>query len=247
MKYMYTVYNQKEYNAYSQFVEKYRDKISRYIEYLKKDLDVIDLPEYIVFSNLDAGTNVYRKISIPAYTNDVRMVITPEISVWKDIYLTQLDNYEDSSEVEYIKRYYDSIHENHILQLIGHELAHQSELFFNEFDGDFDEGIWFEEGMVEYISRKYFFSEEEYQKEKKANQVLIGLFEDKYGKKSLEEFGPETYTKTNDHIFYFYWRSFLAINELIEKHNGIRKVFELYRKWDLNGREVSLSEWFEVE
>lgn len=58
--------------------------------------------------------------------------MTPEIDSWKQIYLVQLDDYpnEDTSA---IKVHYSRLSENHLLQIIGHELAHWLELFEDDF------------------------------------------------------------------------------------------------------------------
>ncbi|MEQ9809629.1 hypothetical protein [Streptococcus jiangjianxini] len=50
-----------------------------------------------------------------------------------------------------------------------------SELFEDDFD-DYDSFIWFEEGMVAYISRKYFLTSEECEAEKQVNRYLVDLF-----------------------------------------------------------------------
>lgn len=106
------------------------------------------------------------------------MVITPEIEVWKKIYLRQLENYDKSKDYKIIENNYsEKFSENFILQIIGHELAHQSELFLDDFEDDCLQGIWFEEGMVEYLSRQYFLTEEEYLREKQSNEILVKLFE----------------------------------------------------------------------
>ena len=113
--------------------------------------------------------------------------------------------------MENIQSYYSNdINENSILQIIGHELMHQSELFLDDFEDEkkLTEGIWFEEGMVEYISKKFFLTTEEFEKEKQINTSLVKLFEEKYGISSIESFGQETYDENYTSIFYNYWRSF---------------------------------------
>lgn len=55
--------------------------------------------------------------------------------------------------------------------------------------------------MVEYISRKYFFTEEEFQAEKICNQSLVELFQKKYSWHSLNDFGSSTYDKNYASIF----------------------------------------------
>ena len=78
--------------------------------------------------------------------------------------------------------------------------------------------------MVEYISRKYFLTEEEFQAEKICNQSLVELFQKKYGWHSLNDFGSSTYDKNYASIFYEYWRSFLTIDKLVENLGSVQAV-----------------------
>ncbi len=39
--------------------------------------------------------------------------------------------------------------------------------------------MWFEEGMAEYISRRYFLTDEEYAAEKETNRILSALYDEK--------------------------------------------------------------------
>lgn len=250
MEYAYSISSIDKLKEYNLFLETHKSKIAAYIDFIQNTYNVKDLPEYIVFADLDMATKVHSSISIPAYTNEVRMVITPEIPVWKSIYLQQLEIYESNKIVEHIKSYYSSaINENSILQIIGHELMHQSELFLDDFEDEkkFEEGIWFEEGMAEYISKKFFLTTEEFEKEKQINTSLIKLFEGKYGISSIESFGQETYDENYTSIFYNYCRSFLAIDILIQKFHTVFKVFEHYHNWDKAGRTMPLSKWFQIE
>ncbi len=247
MKYMYSVANIYELNLYQDFVKRNKSKIEEYLLYLTECFDVQDMPEFIVLSNFEMATKVHKEIDLPAYTNDVRMVYTPDLEVWKGIYLKQFEVYHDASIADKGKRYYHQMNEHHILQILAHELAHQSELFLDDFDDENTGSIWFEEGMVEYISRKYFLTAEEFQKEKEFNEYLVDLFENKFGSKSIENFDYGTYDENITVIFYNYWRSFLAIHHLVEKFKSVEDVFASYHQWDHLGRKVTLAEWFEIE
>ena len=117
--------------------------------------------------------------------------MTPDLAVWKKIYQHQLVGYKDCSNLQTLSAYYQSLSENHLLQIIGHELTHWSDLFLDDF-ADYDANIWFEEGMVEYISRQYFLTEEEFAQERFCNQLLVDLFQEKHGWHSLDAFGKST-------------------------------------------------------
>ncbi|HFI0641963.1 TPA: elongation factor Tu [Streptococcus suis] len=214
----------------------------QYLSYIQTHFQVKDLPEVIIWADEEAATRFIRECPIPAYTNDVRMVMTPDRQVWQDIYLKQLENYS-VEDLSMIIRHYQSLSDNHLLQIVGHELVHQSELFLDYEE----ETMWFEEGMVEYISRRYFLREEEFAREKIVNQQLVTLFQGKYGYHSLLEFGRKTYEGDYASIFYEYWRSFLAIDSLVEKFGSIEEVFSEYHRWNNKKRPVDLLVWFEIE
>ncbi len=248
MKYMYSVSDANELALYQNFANNNTDKIQEYLTYLADELDVVDMPEYMVLANLEMATKVFKEIDLPAYTNDVRMVYTPEIAVWRDLYLKQLDIYKDEKVMEKGKGHFQDMSDNHILQILGHELAHQSELFLDDFDNDdVSQSIWFEEGMVEYVSRKYFFTDVEFVEEKEFCEYLVRIYEEKFGHSTIEKFSYQTYDENITTIFYNYWRSFLAINKLVEKFGSVEKVFNSYHQWDKEGRKITLAKWFNLE
>ncbi len=241
MKFVYSVQSDLEYKEFNTFYTHNIGKINNYIDFIAEVYNVEFLPEYIVLSNFEMATRVHSNITIPAYTNDIRMVINPDIEVWRDIYLKQLEGYTEDNRLNTVKNHYvEEMSENYILQIIGHELTHHSEFFLD--DGE----TWFEEGMVEYISRKYFLTEGEYELERYSNRILIDLFEEKFGCKPLNEFDSLRYHENYAEILYYYWRSFLTIELLVNTLGSIENVFDSYHKWDKEGRVVTLTEWFDV-
>ena len=169
--------------------------------------------------------------------------MTPELTVWKDLYLLQLENYETSHQTRAIESHYQSLSEKSLLQIVGHELAHWSEHFSDDFDG-YGAYIWFEEGMVEYISRKYFFTNEEFRVEKACNQSLVELFQKKHDWHSLNDFGTSTYQGNYASIFYEYWRSFLTVDKLVENLGSVQAVFDSYHRWANTDKTLPLLDWF---
>ena len=169
--------------------------------------------------------------------------MTPELTVWKDLYLLQLENYEISHQTRAIESHYQSLSENSLLQIVGHELAHWSEHFLDDLDG-YGAYIWFEEGMAEYISRKYFFTDEEFRVEKACNQALVKLFQKKHGWHSLNDFGTSTYQGNYASIFYEYWRSFLTVDKLVENLGSVQAVFNSYHRWENTDKTLPLLDWF---
>lgn len=249
MKHIYAVTTKEELEQYRNFTEKIQPRLSNYIEFLKQEYAVCDLPRSIVWTSTDIATSLISNIPIPAYTNDFRIIMTPDVDSWRCIYLRQLDSLEQNEQYLQLHDYYSNkLSENHTLQILGHELAHHSALFLEDFDSAVSDGIWFEEGMAEYISRRYFLTDEEYETEYQNNLTLVNLLGDKYGDHSLEEFGASTYDGDYASIFFEYWRSFLAIHQIVQNHNGdVKAVFKSYHRWAETMEQVSLMEWFGVE
>ena len=243
MENLYLVKDENQLVAFRDFVAKNAAKLQDYLVFLKDEFAVYDLPQAIIWSDFDSATQIIREIPVPAYTNDKRMVMTPELTVWKDLYLLQLENYESSHQTQAIESHYKSLSGNSLLQIVGHELAHWSEHFLDDFDG-YGAYIWFEEGMAEYISRKYFFTDEEFRAEKAYNQSLVKLFQKKYGWHSLNDFGTSTYQGNYASIFYEYWRSFLTVDKLVENLGSVQAVFNSYHHWENTDKTLPLLDWF---
>ena len=243
MENLYLVKDENQLVAFRDFVAKNAAKLQDYLAFLKDEFAVYDLPQAIIWSDFDSATQFIREIPVPAYTNDKRMVMTPELPVWKDLYLLQLENYETSHQTRAIESHYKCLSGNSLLQIVGHELAHWSEHFLDDFDG-YGAYIWFEEGMAEYISRKYFFTDEEFRAEKACNRSLVKLFQKKHGWHSLNDFGTSTYQGNYASIFYEYWRSFLTVDKLVENLGSVQAVFDSYHRWANTDKTLPLLDWF---
>ena len=243
MENFYLVKDENQFAAFQDFVAKNSAKLQDYLTFLKDEFAVYDLPQAIIWSDFDSATQIIREIPVPAYTNDRRMVMTPELTVWKDLYLLQLENYDTSHQTQAIANHYQSLSEKSLLQIVGHELAHWSEHFLDDFDG-YGAYIWFEEGMAEYISRKYFFTAEEFRAEKACNQSLVELFQKKHDWHSLNDFGTSTYQGNYASIFYEYWRSFLTVDKLVENLGSVQAVFNSYHRWANTDKTLTLLDWF---
>lgn len=252
MKHIFLTENSEELARYKRFSSKTESKLNDYIAYLKAQFCVVDLPRTIVWTSKDIATKYISDIPIPAYTNEFRIIISPNVEDWRGVYLRQIEEYQSDrtpdDRLEKIIRYYDHcLSDDHIMQILGHELAHHSELFLDDFSSSESNGIWFEEGMAEYISRKYFLSEDEFEQELQINSALVDLYQIHHGNNSLEEFGRATYKTDHATIFYEYWRSFLAINQIVESFGGdIDAVFQSYHEWNQSSSKLTLSEWFNI-
>ncbi len=242
MKHLYIVENEKQLNNLKKYTQEITPLFDKYLTHLKENYKVDELPRAIIWTDYETATNFISDIPLPAYTNDYRTVMVPDIEVWKNLYLKQLDKYEETKETLKVREYYEKLGNHNILQILGHEMAHHSELFFDE---TYEKEMWFEEGMVEYISRKFFLTEEEYAAEKEINQMLVTLYDNQYGHLSLNEFSQFTYGQEIVHVLYAYWRSFLMIDTLAEKCNGnISDIFHSYHLWYQGGEKGTLLNFF---
>lgn len=245
MKHLYLAADENKLRDLKEYTQQILPLFEKYLLYLKDNYQVLDLPRAIVWTDYETAMNVISDIPVPAYTNDYRTVMVPDIEVWKNLYLKQLDAYTKTNDTIKLRNYYEKLSGHNVLQILGHEMAHHSELFIDEA---YETEMWFEEGMVEYISRKFFLTEEEYAAEKEANQMLAALYDKQYGRLSLNDFSQSTYGQNMVHIWYAYWRSFLMIDSLAEKSDGnISKIFASYDRWYHNGAKDTLERWFENE
>lgn len=242
MEHIFAVRDGTQLKRYQEFVSRIWPKLDSYITFLQEKYGIGELPRVIVWTDAETATKLISDIPVPAYTNEYRVVFSPELNAWREIYLAQLNPLENSPDVERIRSYYnDKLTEDHLLQILGHELTHHIDLFE---DGDGESGIWFEEGMAEYISRRYFLTEEAFLHEIEINGLLVKLHSGRYGNHSLEAFGAETYQGDYASIFFEYWRAFLAVNNLAEAFDkDITKIFHFYRQWCDSDRGKTLEEW----
>lgn len=242
MKHIFAVQEQAELLAYQAFLSKHQAKLTQYLAFLKETYAVTELPRAVVWADMETATHLISDLPVPAYTNEYRTVFCPELDTWRNLYLCQLDSLNSSE----IREYYESeLCENHILQILGHEFVHHSDWFLDDFEEEQDCGIWFEEGMCEYISRKYFLTDSEFNQEARINALLVEQLTDRYGTHSLEDFGAAAYQGDYASIFFEYWRSFLAVQRIVDRCDGdIPAVFRSYHAWHRKGRQEPLSQWF---
>lgn len=242
MKHIFAVRDQAALLSYQTFLERHQAELEQYLAFLREQYAVTGLPRAVVWTDAETATHLISDIPLPAYTNAYRTVFCPSLDVWKNLYLRQLQQCQS----EEVRRYYEhALSENHVMQILGHEFVHHSDLFLDGFEVERDCGIWFEEGMCEYISRKYFLTDSEFDQEARTNAVLVSLLGNRYGTHSLEDFGSATYQGDYASIFFEYWRSFLAVQRVVAQFGGdIQAVFRSYHSWDQEGRPATLTQWF---
>lgn len=242
MKHIYAFEDIVEYEKHQDIIKRFRKRLDDYQLLLEEEYVLIDKPKGVVWTSEEAATTIFSDLPIPAFTNKTTIYITPDIQAWRNLFVQQLDG----KDIPHIKRFYEQLSENHILTIVGHELTHHSDLFLDEFGDEREDGIWFEEGMCEYLPRKILLTEGEFKGISAIERELVSVFTEVYGNRSLEEFGSNSYTDSLSSIMFDYWRSFLSIKYLVENRyeNNIKAVFEDYHKWDEQGRKLSLTEYF---
>ncbi|RAZ69087.1 hypothetical protein [Planococcus maitriensis] len=245
MKHIYAFEEIREYEKFQNIIQRFSKRLNDYQFLLEEEYALVDKPKGVVWTSAEAATTIFSDLPIPAFTNKDTIYITPDVKAWRKLFIQQLDG----KDLPHIQRFYERLSENHILTILGHELTHHSDLFLDEFGDDREDGIWFEEGMCEYLPRKNLLTEGEFETISAIEKELVNVFTEAYGDRSLDEFGSNSYTASLSSIMFDYWRSFLSIRYLVEEcyENNIKAVFEEYHKWDIEGRVVSLREHFGLD
>lgn len=245
LKQIFAFETKKEYEKYQELIGEFTKKLDKYQLILENQFELKDKPKGIVWTSKELATNVFSDVPIPAFTNKDIIYFSPDLSSWKSLFIKQLEGEEQPE----IKRFYENMSEKQLFTIVGHELTHHSDLFLDDFDDDREGGIWFEEGMCDYISRKYILDQEEFNSITNIELQLVALFKNKYGNHPLEDFGSASYEGSLTSIMFDYWRSFLAIKYLVEQkaNNDIKYIFNEYQNWHNEGRKRSLTSHFKIE
>ena len=91
MKNLYLVADENKLRDLKEYTQQILPLFEKYLLYLKDNYQVTDIPHAIVWTDYETATNVISDIPVPAYTNDYRTVMVPDIEVWKNLYLKQLN------------------------------------------------------------------------------------------------------------------------------------------------------------
>lgn len=241
-----------EYEEYASEIAILNNKLNKYKNLLINQFELNVLPKSIVWTSSKNATTVFSQVPVPAYTNRETIFMSPSVREWRRFYLSQLEDEElgDNDNIQYIKQYFRSITTDHVFCILAHELTHHIELFPDEFDDERNDSIWFEEGMCEYLSQKMSLTENQYNELRKIDNLMIEIFEPKYGGFSLNDFGSGSYNQTSlASIMLNYWRSTAAIHYLVEDcyDGNPMKLFNKYQEWHEKGRQQPLTEFFGVE
>lgn len=248
---LYTARDTAEFAKLTDQAQPIVEGLAPYLEFLRERYAVTELPRAILSTTRKTATERISDLPLPAYTNEYRIVFCPDVAVWRTLLCSQLNDLTVSSaEIASITSYYHTEYGiPHVRQILGHEFVHQSEYFPGDFDDDADEGcIWFEEGMAEYISRRYFLSPEESVRAGEIGRMLIALRDCSRPRPSIDSFTYNTYADgTMGEVFYWYWRSFFAVESIVNRfHGDVKAVFDELSAWD-RSRSMAAARWFGVE
>ena len=245
MKHIYAFEKEEEFKKYQGLIEVFDKKIQDYQSELENHFELRDIPKAVIWTTEELATTIFSNLPIPAFTNKDLIYLSPDLSNWRELFLKQLEG-KRSPKVE---NFYRNMSDNYILTILGHELTHHSDLFIDDFNEERETGIWFEEGMCEYLSRKFLLSDSEYEDITNIELELVNIFKDKYGNHSLDDFGSGSYQGSLTSIMFDYWRSFIAVKFLVEEraNNDPKQVFKDYHNWHKEGRIKPLMEYFQLE
>ncbi len=244
MKQVFAFETKEGFEEHQSMIAEFNEKLKEFQSVLEEHYALNDLPKAIIWTSEELATTVFSNLPIPAFTNRDNIYISPELKNWRKLFLAQL---EDKANPK-IEKFYENMSQNQLLTIIGHEITHHSDLFVDEFEDEREDGIWFEEGMCDYLSRKFLLSEEEFNEITNVEAEMMEMFKDRYGDHSLDEFGDASYQGSLTSIMFDYWRSFLTVKYLVEeKANGnVKQVFNEYQSWHNGGRKNPLTDYFEV-
>ncbi len=245
LKHIFAFERAEDYKKYESLIERFNTKIQDYQFELINHFELKEIPKAVVWTTEELATTTFSNLPIPAFTNKDLIYLSPDLISWRKLFIKQLEGRRNSK----VENFYQNMSENHILAILGHELTHHSDLFLDDFDDERENSIWFEEGMCEYLSRKYLLCDTEFEQITNVETELVGLFKNKYGNHSLEEFGSDSYQGSLTSIMFDYWRSFLAVKYLVEEkaNHDPKQVFKDYHNWYNGGKSKPLIEYFQLE
>ncbi|QTD40337.1 hypothetical protein [Sporosarcina sp. Te-1] len=229
-----------ECEKHAALIKRLMERLGEYEEVLRSSYQLEETPKAVMWTSTELATTVFSSIPIPAFTSEEFIYLSPELDQWRGLTLRQLDGIE----LPAIQAYYEGFGEDHLFEILAHELTHHIELFVDDFDDDREDSIWFEEGMCFYLPR-LFLGEAYFNDITAVEQALMEAFQEQYGSHALDDFGAGAYEGSIPSIMFDYWRSYLKVKDVVDFHHGdVQKVFRLYHEWH-ESRNVQLSTYFD--
>lgn len=244
MKTVYAFETAVQGEAYEGSIKRLMMRLKSYEAFLRNAFSLTEVPKGVVWTSANLATDVFGEVPIPAYTKQDLIFMCPDQEVWSRIMAEQMDG-EDLPEV---KAFYDSAGEDQLLDILAHELTHHLDLFPDDFEDEREDAIWFEEGMCFYLPRRHLLGDPYFRNVTATERALYGALKGRYGNHSLDQFGSASYVSSMPSIMFDYWRSYLAVCELVARENGnVHAVFRKYNSWNEDGRAVPLTDHFKID
>lgn len=86
IKNIYAVKTESELTELQRIVHEMWPELEQFLSFLKEKYLTVDLPRCIVWTDYETATNTISDLPLPAYTNDYRTVMVPDVDVWKKLY-----------------------------------------------------------------------------------------------------------------------------------------------------------------
>lgn len=241
-----------QHDAMQQITMQLMEKLTHYEARLRTDFELHDAPNTIIWSSAHDAMNVFSNVPVPAYTNERGIFMTPSVDEWRDFYRQMLaaEPIQHHPHYEDVRQFFESLTVDDVCCIVAHELTHHIELFPDDFDDARESGIWFEEGMCEYLSQRLTLSDARYNEQYRITHMLVDMISSIYPPQSLDSFGVATYEHTSlAAIMQHYWRSHIAVHTLVEQHydGDARAALAAYNDWHHAGRTVPLTQFFHVQ
>lgn len=212
-----------------------------YRDYLINNYQLLYPASSLVFTTAEFANSVFGQSPLPAYNNGSRIVVSPNQEDWSNLYLGMFKGYDAPAElIEYLKDF----GEKEVIQVYLHEITHDIELFVGEYGTERDD-FWFEEGMCEYLSFRYIYDDQEYEKIIEMLSKLVEYFQGVFGEFDVEHFNEDIYIEGNvEYLLSFYAKAFLLVDQYVKECDGTKNLFEIYADWWNNDSKLTLNDWF---
>ncbi len=119
MKQIHAFETKTDYEKYEAVTHRFQARLDEYQTILQEKYQLIDVPKGIVWTSAELATTVFSDIPIPAFTNKDLIYISPDVAEWRTLFLSQLDG----KDVPHIRAFYETLAEDHVLTIAGHELT----------------------------------------------------------------------------------------------------------------------------
>lgn len=212
----------------------------KYRQYLVDEYELVYPATSVVFTKAEYANTVFGQSPLPAYNNGSRIVLSPDVKEWSDLYRDMFMKYNAPED---LIEYFAAVGEKEFMQIYFHEITHDIELFVADYGSERDD-FWFEEGMCEYLSFRFIYDDEEFATIIEMMSKMVEFYEGVFGRFDVEFFDDDIYVEGNvAYLLTFYSKAFLQIDQYVKQCGGPKKLFEIYADWWNNDSKLTLNDW----